>query len=244
MNSENHILIADSHIREDSADGFFAMLDRIREYRPAGVVFLGDIFELWIALDGYESGIHRRFLEWCAESKKVFEVGFILGNHEFYLMDRHAGAFSWISEVGHTTPDGIRFIHGDLINRADFRYLTLRKLLRNRFTRRLLKITAGTIGPRVSEKVRTSLKSTNLQNKRILPESYLARYAQTARAAGIRHIFAGHFHRHVQLDLPDGVPVEILPAWGNAGEIVLLTPGGETSCGPWRELLAQPATNT
>ena len=237
MNSENHILIADCHIREDSADEFFAMLDRIREYRPAGLVFLGDIFELWIALDAYESAIHQRFLAWCAESIKLFEVGFILGNHEFYLMDRYTDAFSWISEVDHTTPDGIRFIHGDLINRADFRYLTLRKLLRNGFTRRLLKITAGTIGPRVSEKVRTSLKPTNLQYKRTLPESYLAQYARFARKESVRRIFAGHFHRHVQLDFPDAVPVEILPAWGTAGEIVLLTPDGKTRCAPWRELL-------
>ena len=220
------------------------MLDRIRDCRPAGVVFLGDIFELWIALNGYESSIHQRFLEWCTESKKDFEVGFILGNHEFYLMDRHAGAFSWISEVGHTSPDGIRFIHGDLINRADFRYLTLRKLLRNRFTRWLLKITAGTIGPRVSEKVRKSLKPTNLQYKRTLPESYLLQYAQSARAESVRMIFAGHFHRHVRLDFPDAAPVEILPAWGNAGEIILMTPGGETRCAPWRELLALPETSS
>ena len=237
MNNDNLILIADSHIREDSAEEFFAMLDRIREYAPRGVIFLGDIFELWVALDGYESGIHRRFMDWCRESKESFEVGFIVGNHEFYLEKYHPDVFSWIDLTAHTSPDGIRFIHGDLINRADLTYRCLRTLFRNRLTLLLLKMTAGTIGPRVSEKVRTSLKKVNMQHKRVLPENYLARYAVSARAQSVRKVYAGHFHRHEQRDCPDGVPLEILPAWATAGEIVCHAPDGSSRCAPWRELL-------
>lgn len=237
MNSDNLILVADSHLREDSAEEFFAMLDRIREYAPRGVVFLGDIFELWIALDGYESAIHRRFLDWCRESKNSFEVGFIIGNHEFFLEKYHPDAFSWISLTDHTSADGLLFIHGDLINRGDITYRCLRKLIRNPLTRFLLKLTAGTIGPRVSEKVRTSLKKVNMQHKRVLPENYLARYAVSARAQSVRKIYAGHFHRHEQLEFPDGVPLEILPAWANSGEIVCHAPDGSSRCAPWRKLL-------
>ena len=56
-------IISDSHIDADSAPRFFAMLDRL-ESRPEAVIFLGDIFELWIALPGYEEAHHQRFLDW------------------------------------------------------------------------------------------------------------------------------------------------------------------------------------
>lgn len=238
MNKENLILIADSHIREETADEFFAMLARIRDYGPRGVIFLGDIFELWIALDGYESGIHRRFLEWCAESKKFFEVGFIIGNHEFYLERCYSGAFSWLDLVSHSS-DGILFIHGDLINMGDLEYLLLRKFLRCSMTRMLLKWTGKTIGPRVSEKVRTSIKTKNMRHKQKLPERYFERYARNARKESIREIYAGHFHEHLLRNYPDAASLEILPSWAVAGEIVCRTPDGNARCAPWRELLPE-----
>lgn len=240
MNNGNYILIADSHIREETAEKFFTMLEELGKYAPAGVIFLGDIFELWIALDGYESRIHRRFLSWCRTAKQHFEVGFILGNHEFYVKEQHADSFSWIEEVSHTSGNGVHFVHGDLINRADTGYLLLRKLLRNGLTRFLLKIFSRTIGPNISRFVLHSLKPTNQQHKRHLPVKWLKQYAQEASGERVR-IFSGHFHRHWQFCPEEGAPVEILPAWDAAGEIICLSPDLQTRCAPWQELLLLPA---
>ena len=238
MDGRDYIFIADSHLREKDAEEFFAMLDRIRGSGPAGVVFLGDIFELWIALDGYETAMHRRFLDWCREAKQQFEVGFILGNHEFYVTRRHADAFSWISETEHTLANGIRCIHGDLINRADRRYLLLRKFLRSGFTRSFLQLTARNIGPVIADFVLNSLKTTNQSHKRQLPMPQLERYVRSAKNEPVRKIVAGHFHQHEQLNDPEGIPLEILPAWDVAGEIIRLTPDLHSECGPWREILS------
>ncbi|MBQ9336220.1 MAG: metallophosphoesterase [Lentisphaeria bacterium] len=237
MDGRDHIFIADSHLREEDSEDFFAMLDRIRESRPAGVVFLGDIFELWIALPGYETAMHQRFLDWCREAKKEFEVGFILGNHEFYVIRRHADAFSWITETEHTLAGGVRCIHGDLINRADWRYLLLRKFLRSGFTRTFLQITCRNLGPAIADYVLHTLKKTNREHKRRLPLTALAEYAKAAKAEKISRIFAGHFHQHHLADDQDGIPLEILPAWDAAGEIVRLTPGLQSECAPWRQIL-------
>lgn len=238
MNSGNYILVADSHLQEGGENAFFEMLDRIRRYHPAGVIFLGDIFELWIALDGYESDIHSRFLQWCREAKELFEVGFIVGNHEFFLPYSHADAFTWITENEYTlTPPGIRVMHGDLLNLGDKGYRFLRKFIRNPLSRFLLKITGHSIGPKVSDHIRLSLKSTNQRHKRHLPMFYLEKYSQNAAKEKIKKIFAGHFHRHEKLDFPDGIPVEILPAWETAGEIAILKPDLQSECGPWQELL-------
>ncbi|OQA88446.1 MAG: UDP-2,3-diacylglucosamine hydrolase [Lentisphaerae bacterium ADurb.Bin242] len=239
MKNNVYVLVADCHICSHSEDegDFFEMLDRIAEFSPAGVIFLGDIFELWIALDGYESSEHSRFVGWCSAHKAEMEIGFIEGNHEFYVSDTHREAFSWIDDVSHTFGNGIHFIHGDLVNRADRKYLLLRKLVRNPFTRFLLRLTASGIGPAIAEKVRVSLKPTNLQHKRLLPVAHLENYGQTAGREKIHTIFSGHFHVRKNIELPDGVSAEILPAWGNCGEIVLLRPDSSPVCGPWRELL-------
>ena len=236
MNGNNYILVADSHLREDAAEDFFAMLAAIRQYEPAGVIFLGDIFELWIAFDGYESSIHTRFLDWCREAKAHFEVGFILGNHEFYVMEPHGEAFTWITERSRLT-SGLLCLHGDLINRADKRYLLLRKVLRSRLIRFLLRITARTIGPAVSDRVRRSLKTTNRRFKRELPAAELENFARAVSSDQVRRIYVGHFHQHAVLDFPDAAPMEILPSWEVGGEIVCMTPEGESLCAPWRELL-------
>ncbi len=237
MNGRDYIFIADSHLRESDTGDFFAMLDRIRANAPAGVVFLGDIFELWIALDGYETDMHRLFLDWCQEAKQQFEVGFILGNHEFYVIRRHADAFSWITETEHTLPNGIRCVHGDLINRADHRYLMLRTFLRSGFTRSFLQLTSGSIGPIISNYVLHRLKTTNQCHKRQLPMPQLEQYARSVKTETVRKVFAGHFHQHEQLNGPDGIPLEILPAWDTAGEIIRLTPDLRSECGPWRQVL-------
>lgn len=236
MNGNNYILVADSHLREGAAEEFFDMLAAIRRYNPDGVIFLGDIFELWVAFGGYESSMHARFLDWCREAKKHFEVGFILGNHEFYVMESHGEAFTWITEESHIT-SGLLCLHGDLINRADKRYLLLRKVLRSRVIRFLLKITSRTVGPAVSDRVRRSLKTTNQRFKRQLPMAELERYARAAAPDGLRRIFAGHFHQHAVLEFPDAAPLEILPSWEVGGEIVCMSADGESRCAPWRELL-------
>ncbi len=239
MKNNVYVLVADCHIRahSDAEDEFFRMLDRIAEFSPAGVIFLGDIFELWIALDGYETREHLRFIQWCAGHKDKMEIGFIEGNHEFYVSDRHREAFTWVDDAARAAGNGILFIHGDLINRADHKYLLLRRIVRNRFTRFLLRLTSSSIGPGIAEKVRVSLKPTNLQHKRLLPVSYLEEYGRKAARGKVRTIFSGHFHVRKNIGLPDGVSAEILPAWGNNGEVVLLHPDSTLDCGPWSEVL-------
>lgn len=241
MKNNLYVLVADCHIHShsDAEEDFFGMLDRIAEFSPAGTVFLGDIFELWIALRGYESSAHQRFVEWCAAQQSEMEIGFIEGNHEFYVSDTHRNAFSWISDTSHTLENGVHFIHGDLINRADSKYLLLRKLVRNPVTRFLLRMTASGIGPKIAEKVRVSLKPTNLQHKRFLPVSHFEEYGREVVKHKIQTVFSGHFHVRKSLPHPAGISSEILPAWGTGGEIVLLHPDSSIACGPWRELLGE-----
>ena len=61
------IIIADAHVDAagNNVSDFFQMLQAI-EKTDHDVIFLGDIFDLWVALPRYEKDIHRAFSRRCA----------------------------------------------------------------------------------------------------------------------------------------------------------------------------------
>ncbi len=71
--TEKYIFVADSHIHGGKEeDNFFRMLKQLETLPPSvAVVFLGDIFELWIAMRNYENESHARFCGWCRQQKQV-----------------------------------------------------------------------------------------------------------------------------------------------------------------------------
>ncbi|MGD9260629.1 MAG: hypothetical protein PVG44_09290, partial [Desulfobacterales bacterium] len=64
------IIITDAHVSKDQGNykDFFKMLKSL-EKNSQELVFLGDIFDLWIALSRYENDIHRNFIAWCHEQR-------------------------------------------------------------------------------------------------------------------------------------------------------------------------------
>ena len=126
--SKRWLMIADAHLTcLGPEDEFFRVLDDVsRLPGDIGIIFLGDIFDLWIALRGYENGEHRRFLEWCRREKSNREVVFLEGNHEFFVAKKYADNFTYIGED--SFQDGLlQWLHGDRINGSTSRSQSLRK---------------------------------------------------------------------------------------------------------------------
>ena len=226
---DKYILIADSHIQHgsDKAEIFFRMLDCLSEKQPAGIVFLGDIFELWIALPGYEIPEQKRFIEWCRTHSREMEIGFIEGNHEFFVSDTCGDVFSWITDHYHDLNSGVRLMHGDTVNRRDWKYLLLRRMIRNPFTKFLLRVFARTIGPKIADRIRLALKTSNMAHKKKLPHAELESCAAKCAQQGIAVLTAGHFHVREQLQTSAGAIIHILPAWDIGGEVAILDRSGE-----------------
>lgn len=225
MNIRKTILIADAHVSEasDAEEAFFNMLEKIGK-TDCHVVFLGDIFELWVGFDAYESAHHRRFLEWAANEKKKRNIGFIEGNHEFYIREQHADAFTWVTDFSHYLSDGhVCLMHGDTINEADRLYLLFRMFLRNPITRFLVWIFGPFFGRFLSEKIRLSLKSKNMKHKKVFPEKYICSLAGTMEEEGVDLCVLGHFHSVRHLD-----SVCVLPAWTPDGEVGIFNPENNT----------------
>ena len=65
------IIITDAHISKARGNHaiFFKMLESL-EKNNQDLIFLGDIFDLWVALPRYEEEIHRDFIAWCRRPEK------------------------------------------------------------------------------------------------------------------------------------------------------------------------------
>jgi len=110
------IIITDAHISEAKGNHtiFFKMLECL-ERNSQDLVFLGDIFDLWIALPRYEETIHRDFISWCRQQKNHRTIGYMEGNHEYFLASERATDFTWCSHDSWLLDDsGILFVHGDV----------------------------------------------------------------------------------------------------------------------------------
>ncbi len=191
------------------------MLDNL-DRSDDDLVFLGDIFDLWVALPRYENELHRRFVAWCRGQKQRRAIGYIEGNREFFLTLNHADAFTWCSSgPWHRDRAGLLFCHGDQINQNDVRYLTWRKLSKNRIARMLL--TGLPLGPALAEHLKRRLKDTNAAFRRRLPVEQFAAFAEARRREGVQAVFAGHFHQAYTHQHPDGVQLHALPAWLGSG---------------------------
>ena len=224
--SKRWLMIADAHLScREPEDAFFRMLDVVSRL-PAdiGIVFLGDIFDLWIALRGYENDEHRRFLEWCRREKTRRTIVFLEGNHEFFVANTYSDAFSYSDEDSYG--DGpLLWLHGDRINRKDYTYTLLRFILRNFLTRWFLWCIGPTFGPSFAHYVRERLRTTNQTHKTYFPERIALKFISSFPPDTI--VFAGHFHDRLT-KTSEGRRLEVLPAYADAAELALFDPSGQT----------------
>ena len=215
------IIITDAHVSKSTGNHttFFKMLEFL-EGSQQDLIFLGDIFDLWVALPGYESDIHHDYIEWCREQKKHRTIGFMEGNREYYLATGRAKAFSWCStDAWYQDDAGNLFVHGDQINRRDRNYLAFRKLLKNQAAKFIMNRLP--FGPRYAESFKQRLKQTNTQFRLHLPREEIKVFAKSRFAEGVDSIFVGHFHQEYIYRNSDSKTLYILPDWFNTQKVTV-----------------------
>ena len=213
------IIITDAHVSAimgNHAD-FFQMLTEL-EKNDEDLIFLGDIFDLWISLPAYEKDIHKRFLDWCRIQKKRRIIGFIEGNHEFFLAKERSDAFSWCTDAPcHEDNRRNLFCHGDMINQKDTGYLLFKKMSKNRIINALLRIFPK--GPEFCEILKKYLKKTNSEFRKYLPEEDIKVFAEKGFAKGYKNIFSGHFHQEYIYKNSENQNFYILPDWFSSRKV-------------------------
>ena len=215
------IIITDAHISKSAGNHatFFRMLESLENNRH-DLIFLGDIFDLWVALPRYENEGHRRFLAWCREQKKQRTIGFMEGNHEFYLARCRAADFSWCSAAAWWREDpGTLFVHGDQVNHRDRNYLYWRKIAKNPIARLLMR--ALPFGPQLANSLRRGLKHTNVNFRKHLPREEIKSFADARFDEGIDTIFVGHFHKEYTYRNQDSKSLYVLPDWFSTEKVTV-----------------------
>ena len=220
--SKRWLMIADAHLTcRTSEDEFFRLLGLVsRLPRDIAVIFLGDIFDLWIAIRGYETEDQRRFLDWCRDEKARREIVFLEGNHEFFVAKTYGDAFSYCSEDEFQS-GLLQWLHGDRINKADYAYAVLRFILRNPLTRGFLWVIGSTFGPAFAHYVRERLRVTNQAHKQYFPEPHALKFLEDCPKDSV--VFVGHFHDRLT-KTADGRTLEVLPAYAFASELAYYDP--------------------
>jgi len=215
------IIISDAHVNEALGNHtqFFDMLAAF-EACDHDLIFLGDIFDLWIALPRYEREIHRRFLTWCKQQKQRRTIGFIEGNHEYFLADERKSFFSWCTSSAFWQDElGNVFCHGDQVNRRDRNYLLFRKLMKNSLSKQILR--CFPLGPQFVEYMKVRLKETNLDFRKQLPRQEIEDFAEYRFKEGGRIIFIGHFHREYRYHGHAGGELHTVRGWLGTGTVTL-----------------------
>ena len=239
--NEYYYLIADAHLDESgNTDDFFRMLERL-DTLPCNcaIVFLGDIFDLWFAVQGYETELHQRFLDWCRRARSKRSIYFIEGNHEFYILRHHPAEFSRV-HASHIVCNGLKFIHGDLINTSDYLYFLLRGFIRNPFMMALIRLARPLRGDRLIRAINLFLKKNNrnYKHKCHFPEEKVSCYLKKQAQSGYNRIFAGHFHEYACRSNEHGASMAIIPAFFLRHEIGCYKRStDQLEIGPWEQLL-------
>ncbi|CAB1058926.1 hypothetical protein D1BOALGB6SA_3684 [Olavius sp. associated proteobacterium Delta 1] len=231
------IIITDAHISKARGNhtAFFTMLAAI-ERTEHDLIFLGDIFDLWIALPRYEDDIHIKFIAWCLEQKNRRTIGFLEGNHEFFLASQRAEAFTWCSnDAWWQDGAGTLWVHGDQINRRDRAYLAFKKLSKNHMAKLILR--SLPYGPEITKSVKRGLKKRNNTFRMQVPWDEIKFFANNRFAAGVDTIFMGHFHQAYCYRNQESKKLYLLPGWLNTQEVTLYQKNPSTiSTMPWRKL--------
>jgi UDP-2,3-diacylglucosamine pyrophosphatase LpxH len=231
------IIITDAHISKAAGNHatFFRMLGSLENHRQ-DLIFLGDIFDLWVALPRYEDEAHRRFRAWCREQKKQRTIGFMEGNHEYYLARCGAMDFSWCSDAAWwREDDGILFVHGDQVNRRDRIYLTYRKIAKSPIARFIMHILP--FGPRMADWLKHGLKHTNMDFRKHLPREEIESFADAQFAEGVDTIFVGHFHQEYTYRNSDSQSLYVLPDWFSTEKVTVYDPKLQTATSlNWKQI--------
>jgi UDP-2,3-diacylglucosamine hydrolase len=215
------IIIADSHISKTRGNhtAFFDMLAAV-EKTDHDLIFLGDIFDLWIALPLFEDDLHAEFLAWCRKRKNVRTVGFMEGNHEFFLASQRAQSFTWCSQDAWRRDDaGNLFAHGDQINRKDKKYLAFRKLTKNSLVKFLLQKLP--YGPVAAASIKNVLNKNSNNQRLMIPRDEIEHFAEFWFTEGVTTVFMGHFHREYCYRRQESKELHVLPDWLSTQKVAL-----------------------
>jgi UDP-2,3-diacylglucosamine pyrophosphatase LpxH len=223
-------LIADSHLGDARAPTgeFFAMLSQLPQARL--VVFLGDLFKVWLAMPKFWDRHTREILDGFANLRASgVPILFVVGNREFFLPADPATAHRRGLPFDHIVNGAcvlrwgeLRWgmTHGDVVNRRDHRHLKWRRISRSRAFEAVFKSMPGWLARNIANRLERAMAGANRDIKVQYPLDELQAFGAEVMG-GLDGFFLGHFHRDEVIAVPGNkAPLRIVPDW-HSRKIVL-----------------------
>jgi len=194
-------------------ESFLSLLDQ-EKGAMGHLIILGDLFEFLFGFKPPTSGYASPFDEgsfpypdYLPVFRQLFnlyqqgiQIQYFEGNHDFSLRSFFAGHFGMNVEVyseGHEESLGSKraFIaHGDLSNPRQWKYLTFRRLLKNRVTECILRRVGPAFTRRVAQKLNELSHRHYHQNRPAKPSSAFRSFAHQKFLEGFDLVILGHSH--------------------------------------------------
>lgn len=216
------VFIGDVHIDRDdpSLSDFLKFLKGLSR-RTSRIVFLGDLFNIWIGGHGMEQPHQTAVLEVLTELRSQgVVVRYLEGNRDYRIGHNYVGtAIDDASDEGLVEQQGghsFFVTHGDLVNVADRQYRMWRRFSRSAPVWALVRLLSERRRVAMAESLEKRMRQTNLAYKQAFPEAQARAYAAIRFREGHDIVVLGHFH--VEKDLSaeiDGVErrILVLPEW-------------------------------
>lgn len=196
------IFLSDAHLQQPDDSNYRLLLDFLNSLRGTvdTLCILGDLFDFRVGLPGLCFPEHEPLLQVLHElGKNGTRLIYLEGNHDFHLQEeltRRLGAEVYPGPIT-LELHGLRILlcHGDLINRADWRYRLLHRVLRHPMVYQL----AGMLPQSSIEQLRHKLQHKSKgryrhDRSRWDYRAIIRSYAASVHSQGHDALLLGHFH--------------------------------------------------
>ena len=221
------VVVADAHLGGPGGNGedLAAQLGELDPADCARVLFLGDLFHLWIGSRRFETPEVRRLAAAIRGlRRRGIRVSYVEGNRDFFVGEGAYGdLFDDCGREVRFDDGGVRYlaVHGDGLNPRDWRYRCWRRLSKNALSRWLTFRLPRSVGRRLVASTERGLARTNLEHKARIPEAVVRRYAARRLAEGADVLLLGHFHAARRWPAGGG-EVRVADAWFNDRRLLWL----------------------
>lgn len=218
-------VVADAHLGGPGgpAEPLVAQLDALPAAGCRRLVLLGDLCQLWIGDERYETPEIRDLVACLRRLRgKGIQIDYVEGNRDFFLeRSPWADAFDRVvTEVAFET-GGVRYLvlHGDGLDERDWKYRAWRWISKSTPARWLACHLPRSVANRLVRGTEATLSRTNREHKRHIPEESLRAYGERRlREGGHDVLLLGHFHEPHTFETPAGT-VRLLDAWFNSRRV-------------------------
>ena len=232
--------VSDVHLTKPHTQKYGVFLNLLetclKDQNLKELFLVGDVFDLWLGHKSLFIKEHEKLISLLESIAKTKKVHIFEGNHDFHFKK------SWWAKKGITIhSESYEFsennkkwyvCHGDLLNKSDYGYRSLRWLFRSLFVQGLVKILPGKllykIGAGLSS---TDSKATQVYNKEQSLESFKQKWRRWLKDFFKKHpsvdvFVCGHYHVRLQESV-EGKETFNLGSWLVEGDYKYLHYDGE-----------------